>query len=176
MLLLSSIVLKELELLILLLLSSKQDSLMLKIILLVGTSGVNTSHCPFKIDLLIINIILIIIYLLFIYIYSFLIIFITIIIYYHKMELDLDLKNIDGNGFKTSLYYMLWLKDNILQINNKFYIPDTILFKFDNPIEWFFSTKDGVIKKKSKNKLDLKEILSNFIKKKNKSGIIATFM
>ena len=92
------------------------------------------------------------------------------------MQLDLDLKNIEGTGFKTSLYYMLWLKDSILQINNKFYIPDTILFKFDNPIEWFFSTKNGQIKKKSKNKLDLNVIMSHFQKSKNKSGIIAIYM
>ena len=26
-----------------------------------------------------------------------------------------DLKNIEGDGFVSSLYYLLWLKDNVLE-------------------------------------------------------------
>ena len=31
------------------------------------------------------------------------------------MEADLDMKNIEGDGFLSSLYYLLWLKDKSLE-------------------------------------------------------------
>lgn len=87
-----------------------------------------------------------------------------------------DLKNIEGDGFVSSLYYLLWLKDKVLEERSKFMIADTIIFKFDAPIVWFFSDKHGQVKKKHKNKLTFHCIEECFLKVENKSDIVAVYI
>ena len=55
-------------------------------------------------------------------------------------------------------------------------IADTIIFKYDVPIVWFFSDKHGQVKKKHKNKLLYSYIESCFLKTRNKSGIVAVYI
>ena len=55
------------------------------------------------------------------------------------------------------------------------FLPDTVLFKGDQPITWYF-TSDGRIKTKQRTKLNVDEIKNHFIKHVGESGIVATFM
>ena len=54
-------------------------------------------------------------------------------------------------------------------------VPDTILFKYDQPYIWYF-VKEKCLKRKSKSKLNLEEIQRNFLKKAPKSGIVALYI
>lgn len=54
-------------------------------------------------------------------------------------------------------------------------IPDTILFKYDQPFLWYF-VKDKHLKRKSKSKLNTQEIEKKFLSHKPKSGIVASFI
>ena len=50
------------------------------------------------------------------------------------------------------IYSLLWTKTEKQKKIYRFYIPDTILFIDDIPVEWIFtSKKDGTIKKKINN-------------------------
>lgn len=54
-------------------------------------------------------------------------------------------------------------------------LPDTIIFKYDQPYIWYFA-KDKVLKRKSKMKLTINEIERVFLKKIPKSGIVAMYV
>ena len=57
----------------------------------------------------------------------------------------------------------------------RFYIPDTVIFNNEKPIIWYFSLS-GIIKTKKKCNLTIKNIKETFIRKKSKSGLIATYI
>jgi hypothetical protein len=79
------------------------------------------------------------------------------------MEPELDPKTMEGDGYLSSLYYLLWWKDNVLLKPAHFNIPNTILFKFNIPIAWFFTNKHGRVKKKDKKKLNFVQIEKQFL-------------
>ena len=54
-------------------------------------------------------------------------------------------------------------------------IPDTVIFKGEVPIAWYF-TGNNRIRAKSRAKLIPQEILSSFLKNVGPSGIVATLM
>lgn len=54
-------------------------------------------------------------------------------------------------------------------------IPDTILFKYDQPFIWYF-VKNKMLKRKTKSKLNVQEIQRTFIEKAPKCGIIALYI
>ena len=61
------------------------------------------------------------------------------------------------------LYQLLWFRTNKSNKNQfSFRIPDTILFKDNVPYEWIFTSKSGYIKRKHKDKLNIKEIIKKF--------------
>ena len=51
-----------------------------------------------------------------------------------------------------TLYHWLWCKDE-LNFGPSLQIPDTIIYKFGQPIHWYFTGVDGKLKKKSKQNL-----------------------
>lgn len=51
-------------------------------------------------------------------------------------------------------------------------IPDTVIFKYDEPQIWYFMS-EGSLKKKNKSKLNIDHIGEIFLKKAPPSGIIA---
>jgi hypothetical protein len=78
--------------------------------------------------------------------------------------------------FYIEIYKLLWEKNDK---KNKtifpFYIPDTILFIDDIPHTWIFtSKKNGIVMKKSQNKLKINEIISHFMKKNQQ--VVAYYM
>lgn len=54
-------------------------------------------------------------------------------------------------------------------------IPDTVIFKYEQPVAWYF-THDNQIKCKSKTNLSFSKVKEKFLRKMPKCGIVATFM
>jgi hypothetical protein len=55
-------------------------------------------------------------------------------------------------------------------------IPDTIIYKFDEPRTWFFiGKKRQLLQKKNKEKLNNEYILRSFLKRVSESGVVAVF-
>ena len=81
------------------------------------------------------------------------------------------------DGLVESLYHFLWLTDDMKgKLPFGFSIPDTILYKYQQPIFWFFSSKTGQILKKAKRKLNNEKISKEFLSKKGPSGIVAYYI
>ena len=57
-----------------------------------------------------------------------------------------------GDGVSDTLFHWLWCKDE-LNFGPSLQIPDTIIYKFGQPIHWYFTGVDGKLKKKSKQNL-----------------------
>ena len=67
--------------------------------------------------------------------------------------------NLGDDGFVENIFHLLWTKGghvykNLTQIN----LPDTIIFKFEQPQFWYFTSKNGEILKKSKKSLNIQTI------------------
>jgi hypothetical protein len=56
---------------------------------------------------------------------------------------------LEGDGIIENLFYYLWCKDDFGEGPN-IHIPHTILFKFTQPLHWYFTSKSGKVKRKSK--------------------------
>jgi len=52
-------------------------------------------------------------------------------------------------------------------------IPDSVIFKNSLPCYWFFTNKDGIMKKKSQANLNFENIYNHFCKGNKKSGCCA---
>ncbi|KAG5189969.1 hypothetical protein JKP88DRAFT_142705, partial [Tribonema minus] len=71
---------------------------------------------------------------------------------------------IAGDGVCISLYEYLWCKDEISfspQIN----VPDTVVYKYGQPVHWYFTAMDGTIKKKLRSNMTNAKIEESFLKK-----------
>jgi len=81
-----------------------------------------------------------------------------------------------GDGVIENLFYYLWCKDDESSgptIN----IPDTIIYIFCQPAYWYFTSRDGQIKKKNRYNLTSEKILEAFLKKRPLGcDIIAYFL
>ena len=63
-----------------------------------------------------------------------------------------------GDGVIENLFYYLWCKDDESSgpvIN----VPDTIIFIFCQPAYWYFTSRDGKIKKKNRYNLTSEKII-----------------
>lgn len=68
----------------------------------------------------------------------------------------------------------IWQKSPYLR-NKIIRIPDTVYID-DEPTEWYFTSKDGKIRKKLRENITKKNIFNHFLKKSRESDIIATFI
>ena len=82
---------------------------------------------------------------------------------------------LEGDGIIENLFYYLWCKDE-LDNGPKINIPDTIVYKFRQPACWYFTAKDGTIKKKHKGNLVNVRIEESFTQKTTGSDIIAYYI
>ncbi|CAG9334238.1 unnamed protein product [Blepharisma stoltei] len=73
------------------------------------------------------------------------------------------------------LFHLLWVKDAVFDSSTKAIIPQTIIYKYYQPRYWFFTSQDGTIKRKSKDKLTKEQIQHDFMKAISPSGIIAVY-
>jgi protein-arginine kinase activator protein McsA len=81
-----------------------------------------------------------------------------------------------NEGLNEILYHLLWSKDKVFDQVVKAMIPDTVIYQFSLPRFWYFTSKSGIIMKKSSQNLNEQGILEGFTKKISSSGIVAMLM
>lgn len=83
---------------------------------------------------------------------------------------------LEGDGIVTNLFHFLWAKDEFDR-GPEFNIPDTILFNYNVPGPWYFtSAANGKVKRKAKlNTVNVK-IEHEFMKNSIGDNIIATYI
>jgi hypothetical protein len=81
-----------------------------------------------------------------------------------------------SEGLYEILFHLLWTKDSIFESTVKAKIPDTVIYQYYQPRFWYFTSVDGLIKRKSKDKLKNTQIQQQFLKKVSKSGIVALLL
>ena len=93
------------------------------------------------------------------------------------------ISKINSSCLIPEIYSFLWMKEyedlkgkkmqnNVVKLLN---VPDTVIFEYSKPIDWYFSKK-GRIRRKSKLKLTNEKILEVFNKNIGKSGIVGYFI
>lgn len=82
---------------------------------------------------------------------------------------------VSGDGISEYLFNLLWTKDE-LNFGPSINIPDTIIFKYGQPVCWYFTATNGRIKKKSKHKLMNARIEEEFNKHILGYDVVATFI
>eukprot|EP00755_Sulcionema_specki_P010596 Sspe_Gene.46886::Locus_23584_Transcript_3_3_Confidence_0.429_Length_1117::g.46886::m.46886 len=97
----------------------------------------------------------------------------------HLLEDD-DLMDelLHGDGMLGTFFSMLWQRvagkrtHQLTGVN----IPDTIIYLYSKPLHWFFSSRNGDIKKKSRSRLNSKYIEEQFLRNGTSvSGIKAVY-
>jgi len=85
---------------------------------------------------------------------------------------------LEGDGLIENIYHMLWTKDSIFGTDPYVMIPQTILYKYQKPCYWYFTSKtDGKLKRKSNMKIfSVDHIKKVFTKSLSKSGIVAYYI
>eukprot|EP00929_Paragymnodinium_shiwhaense_P061642 TRINITY_DN30808_c0_g1_i1.p1 TRINITY_DN30808_c0_g1~~TRINITY_DN30808_c0_g1_i1.p1 ORF type:complete len:866 (-),score=175.97 TRINITY_DN30808_c0_g1_i1:161-2758(-) len=83
---------------------------------------------------------------------------------------------LDSDGVSSTLFQLLWTKDLLSESSLSVRIPDTVIFKYEAPLAWYFTSVDGHIKRKTKAKLTKEHIMQEFLKKPSASGIVACFV
>eukprot|EP00347_Sterkiella_histriomuscorum_P005026 403358185 len=83
---------------------------------------------------------------------------------------------LSGDGIVENLYHLLWTKDSMFHKKAKIPIPHTIIYKFEQPAHWYFTSKQGELMKRRGQNLSVKEIENEFLKKMSKSGIVAYYI
>ncbi|CDW88079.1 UNKNOWN [Stylonychia lemnae] len=89
-----------------------------------------------------------------------------------KQSVDLH-----GDGLVENLFHFIWSKDCLFKSGPQVLIPDTIIYRFEQPAFWYFSKKtDGTILRKNKKNLNNKSIEEAFLKNISGSGIVAVYI
>ena len=84
---------------------------------------------------------------------------------------------LDGDGVIDNIYHFLWTKDTIFHRDPSVYISHTILYKYNKPYYWYFtSVVDHKLKKKNLINLNKDHIKKVFLKSVSESGIVCYFI
>eukprot|EP00736_Rhodelphis_marinus_P011149 Rmarinus@m.7217 len=86
---------------------------------------------------------------------------------------------IQGDGFIDGFYHYLWVKNDENMTCPHVAIPDTVVFKYQQPAYWYFTSAiDGQVKMKNKSNLNSAKIYESFTKNSHKlpSNIIAYYI
>eukprot|EP01006_Ploeotia_vitrea_P030932 TRINITY_DN63245_c0_g1_i2.p1 TRINITY_DN63245_c0_g1~~TRINITY_DN63245_c0_g1_i2.p1 ORF type:complete len:906 (-),score=71.36 TRINITY_DN63245_c0_g1_i2:117-2834(-) len=98
---------------------------------------------------------------------------------------ETDFLNVEGDGVLDVIYECLWTKWDDMDLKLDMVIPDTVVFKFNKPIAWYFTRvlRSGgkiipKLHKKKDSMLRNKNILAAFLHttSKNVSEIVAYFI
>lgn len=84
--------------------------------------------------------------------------------------------NFDKDGLLDIIYNFAWQKPDPDNPEHFFYLPDTVIYKYQQPRFWYFTSRDGSIKKRSQDKLKTDKIKEFFSKNVSQSEIVAWFM
>lgn len=68
------------------------------------------------------------------------------------------------------------MKDSMFHKKAKVNVPHTILYKFEQPAHWYFTSKQGELMKRRGENMSTSEIEKVFLKKVSKSGIVAYYI
>ncbi|GMH78962.1 hypothetical protein TrST_g4447 [Triparma strigata] len=80
-----------------------------------------------------------------------------------------------GDGVSDAFFQFLWQKDE-LNFGPTINLPDTVIYKFGQPVQWFFSGLDGKVKRKHKQNLVNVRIEEAMTKKVIGSDIVAYYI
>ena len=83
--------------------------------------------------------------------------------------------SLEGDGVCEHLYEFVWCKDE-LSFRPSINIPDTIVYKFGQPVSWYFTGVDGKVKKKFKTNIINGKIEEAFVKANVGSDIVAYYI
>ena len=77
-----------------------------------------------------------------------------------------------------TFFCLLWAKSRTRDLSETIRIPDTVILSHARVIDWFFTAKDGQIKKKSRQKLNSQLVMDQFAKRahKNKSDTFSVLV
>ena len=73
-------------------------------------------------------------------------------------------------------FHLLWAKDKAAEPFSSAFIPDTVIYQYALPRYWYFTSKSGLIMKKSNQNLNERQIFEAFTKKISDSGIVSMLM
>lgn len=83
---------------------------------------------------------------------------------------------LEGDGIVKNLFHFLWSKDE-LDNGPRINIPDTVIYEFRQPATWYFTSKSGTIKKKSRYNLSNIRIEEAFTRNNSMgSDIVAYYL
>jgi hypothetical protein len=84
-------------------------------------------------------------------------------------------RSIEVDGISEEFFRLLWSKDE-LNFGPSINIPDTVIFKYGQPVTWYFTASNGKIKQKNRNNLLNARIEDAFTKNVLGYDVIATFI
>ena len=85
--------------------------------------------------------------------------------------------DLHGDGLVENLFHFIWSKDCLFKTGPKVFIPDTIIYRFEQPAFWYFSSKkNGTVMRKNKKNLCNDQIENKFLKQVSPSGIVAVYI
>lgn len=85
-------------------------------------------------------------------------------------------EGLEGDGVSGYLFDLLWKKDLLSSLSVALRIPDTVLYRFQAPVCWYFTSVDGTIKRKTKGNLNNDRVYEEFVRKSSPSGIVAYYV
>lgn len=83
---------------------------------------------------------------------------------------------LEGDGVASPLFELLWKRDLLSDSSLALRIPDTVIFKYNAPSLWYFTSVDGTIKRKGKAKVNNEHIAKEFLRRPSASGIAAYYV
>ncbi|CAM9487807.1 unnamed protein product, partial [Discosporangium mesarthrocarpum] len=83
--------------------------------------------------------------------------------------------SLEGDGVCEHLYEFLWCK-NELNFRPAINVPDTVVYKFGQPVNWYFTGVDGKVKKKLKTNIINSKIEEAFNKKVQGLDVVAYYV
>lgn len=81
---------------------------------------------------------------------------------------------IEGDGISELFFELLWTKD-ALNFSPLINIPDTVVFRFGQPVQWYFTGSNGRIKRKNRQNLMNSKVEEVFTKQVE-CDVVATFI
>lgn len=83
--------------------------------------------------------------------------------------------SLEGDGVSEQLYEFIWCKDEV-SFRPTINIPDTIVYKFGQPVSWYFTGVDGKVKKKFKTNIINAKIEEAFVKASVGADVVAYYI
>ncbi|CAM9270204.1 unnamed protein product, partial [Hapterophycus canaliculatus] len=83
--------------------------------------------------------------------------------------------SLEGDGVCEHIFEFIWCKDE-LSFRPTINVADTIVYKFGQPVSWYFTGVDGKVKKKFKTNVINAKIEEVFVKASTGSDVVAYYI